>query len=291
MTAQHFNRHYRPKRQPYHRSGNPYFRSRSADHLPTSRLSATTARWSFKTWMRLLGGTIILIGIIWLTLFSPVFIIKDIKVSGAEAGKIDMIKELAWKQTKSHRWFIIPQSRLLTLSKKQLQAEIAQEYIFESIQIKKKLFHTLEIKIIEKKPAAVWFENESYYVVDQTGLVLAKENSPRSELAVLYNNSAPTIIAKQINTDKQVALTRGIELFKLTQTQFAYLKPKQISVPAERETIVLILDGGQLIYLTTKQSAQPQLEKLDTLLKTELKNRLPSVDYIDLRFGDKIYYK
>lgn len=291
MSAYHHNRHYRPLRQPYHRSGNPYFRSRSADHLGISRLKNTTARWSFKTWLVIILTSIVAILLVWLFLFSPFFLIKKIQVSGAEISKADNITRLGWDQTKKRRWFVIPQSRLLTFNSAHLEAIIRGEYIFESIKIRKKLFGTINIDIKEKLPAALWFENDTYYVLDAEGFVLAQEMTVRPDLPLLHNNATPVITLQQLPAESRVILQRGIELSQFTSSQFSYVKPKHITIPPEHQTIVLVLGGGQLIYFSTRQEIGPQIEKLDTLLKTELKNRLPAIDYIDLRFGDKIYYK
>lgn len=291
MSAYHYNRQYRPLRQPYHRSGNPYFRSRSADRLSVSRIKNTTARWSFKTWLVIILSSLVIVLLTWLFLFSPLFLIKKIEVSGAEMSKVEDIAHLGWDQSKKKRWFVIPQSRLLTFDSAHLERIIRDEYIFESIKIKKKLPGTITVDISEKVPAALWFENDTYYVLDAEGFVLAQEMTARPDLPLIHNNATPVITLQQLPTEQRTTLERGLELSQFTSSQFSYLKPKHITIPPEHQTIVLVLEGGQLIYFSTRQEIGPQIEKLDTLLKTELKNRLPAIDYIDLRFGDKIYYK
>lgn len=291
MSAYHHNRHYRPLRQPYHRSGNPYFRSRSADRLGMSRIKSTTTRWSFKTWLLIISISLGIIFLVWLFFFSPFFAIKDIEVEGAEMSKAEQITTLAWDQTKDRRWLVVPQSRLLSFDTDKLIEEIQREYIFDGIKVNRKLSGTVKIEITEKTPAAVWFENDTYYVLDQEGFVLAQEMTIRPDLPLLHNNASPVITVKQLPEEQRTTLDHGIELYKLTANQFSYLKGKHITIPPEHQTLVLALDGGQLIYFTTRQDIASQLEKLDMLLKTELKNRLPAIDYIDLRFGDKIYYK
>jgi small subunit ribosomal protein S2 len=49
--------------------------------------------------------------------------------------------------------------------------------------------------------------------------------------------------------------------------------------------------GGLLTYFTIDEPISSQLDRLDVLIKGQLKNQLTGISYIDLRFGDKVYYK
>lgn len=291
MVSARFFRSYQGPKGGQNRRSNPYFRSRTADRLPTSRFQATTARFSPRLWFIVFALLVLVGGLIWLTIFSSVCVIKEVVVTGTTSTKAQAIEELVWRQTTDHRLLVLPQSRLLIFNRQQLKDRISNDYIVETIRIKKKWLHRLVIEITEKNPVLSWYENDRYYILDKEGWMLDSLSAPWPDIPVVYNNNAPSIVAKRLGTEEQNLIAPAIQLSNLLTGQFSYLKPKQVTIPAERDTLVLMLEGSQLIYFNSRSEIIPQLERLDTLLKTELKNRLPSIDYIDLRFGDKVYYK
>ncbi len=291
MTPTHHYKQYRPLHRPYHRVGNPYFRSRRADRLGSGRLETSAARLSFKTWLYLLLSCIILVGLVWLLFFSHVLVIKNIKVIGTHDYKAESITEMAWRQTHDKYLWVLPETRLMAFSKGQLLEKINHDYIFSSISIKKKIPATLMIKVSEKPAAVYWFENDTYYLLDAEGWVLETQITPLTETVVIYNNAEPKINTRRLGEAERLLIAPAMKLQVLLQSRFSYLKAKQITVTQERNTLVVILEGGQLIYFDSRQSVETQLDRLDTLIKYEVKNRLPAINYIDLRFGDKVYYK
>lgn len=291
MVSYHYQRQYTPLRRPHHRSGNPYFRSRSADRLAYSRVNTTASRLSFKTWLLIIGGIILIGAIIWLLFISSFLTISAVSITGTNDNKAMAVEDIIWRQTDEHRWWFISQSHLVAFDTGAAQKRIEEEYIFEAVTFKKKLLHTLELHVTEKTPAVVWFENDKYYVVDSEGWVLEQLSVPPDNLPVVYNNAAPAISERRVTSNSAGLIKPAVELNTLLHGQFSYLKAKQMTVNQEQATLIVVLQGGQLIYVATDQSLTTQLEKLDTLVKTQLKSHLTGIDYIDLRFGDKIYYK
>lgn len=291
MVSYHYQRQYTPIRRPHHRSGNPYFRSRSADRLAYSRVNTTASRLSFKSWLLIIGSVVLLGGIVWLAFISPYLTISTVVITGTGDSKARELEKIVWQQTEERRWWVIPQNHLLAFDRTAAKKRVEEVYILADLKFKKKLLHTLHVQVTEKPPALVWFENDSYYVIDQEGWVLEQVTAPSSTVPVVYNNAAPSVIDRHLDDQSSVLIKPAVELNNLLHGQFAYLKAKQITVNQEKATLVVVLQGGQLIYVATDQSLTAQFDKLDTLVKTQLKNHLTGVDYIDLRFGDKIYYK
>ncbi len=291
MTPNRYYKSYSPLHRPHHRVGNPYFRSRSADRLAMSRISTSTSRWSFKVWLYLFLSFLFLLALLWLLLFSNIFIIQHIEVKGTYENKARIIKEMAEQQTNDTRLWILPQSRLVVFKKAQLLEKINNNYIFSNIRIQKKIPQTLIIQLVEKSAAVYWFENDIYYLLDAEGWVLETQTTPLTDTVVIYNNAEPKITARRLSESERSVIEPVGKLQSLLRSRFSYLKAKQITVTQERDTVIVVLEGGQLLYLNSKQPMEAQLDRLDTLIKYEIKNRLPTLNYIDLRFGDKVYYK
>lgn len=292
MSSQPLYRHYAPLKRPPHRSGNPYFRSRSADRVSMSRVKNSAARLPFKFWAYLFGIIILLGATSWALFFSPFFIISQVDVTGTDDIRAREIEDILWQVSDRPRLYVLSQTHLPLFDSQSLKSEIFNRYNFETVEIQKKIPKTISITIKEKEPAVIWFEADTYYILDALGYILNITTAPVMDLPVVYNNDQIKIneSGKQIRNQEGV-IKVAQELKPKLSGSLSYLHVSQLTVTHEQNTLVLVVKDGPLIYLATNNSVDLQLERLTTLLTTELKNRFEKLDYIDLRFGDKIYYK
>lgn len=289
MAPQHYQRQYTPLRRPIHRFGNPYFRSRAADRVSVSRVKNSAARIPFRIWMYLILFVIFIIALIWLICFSPFLTITQIEISGANEERTKLIEQSAWEQTHERRFWFLSQSHLYLFDSKSFKEKLLENYTFNQIHIQKNSKKIL-IDITEKIPVAVWFENDAYYIIDADGWVIDTSNGPLPGLVTIINNGQAKLNNKRLEGQESL-IKASLELRVGLDSSFAYLNPDQIATTYERNTITLILKEGTLIYFTIDEPIASQLDRLDVLVKGQLKNQLSRVSYIDLRFGDKVYYK
>ena len=292
MSPQHFHRHYAPLKRPPHRSGNPYFRSRAADRVAMSRVKNTASRLPFKFWVYLFTIILVLCGTGWALFFSPFFIISQVDVTGTDEVRAREVEDMLWQQTDESRFYALSQNRLPLFDSSNLQSRILERYNLEKVNIRKKLPNSITIELTEKKPVAVWFEMDTYYIVDEQGYMLRIIPGAIADLPIIYNNAHPQYNeqSKQFyNQSGVIAMARDIQ--SQLESSLSFLNVYQMTVTQEKNTLTLILKDGPLIYLSTGQPLMTQVEHLTTLHNTELKNQWSKLDYVDLRFGDKLYYK
>ncbi len=290
MSPHHYQRQYTPLRRPSHRFGNPYFRSRASDKVSVSRVKNSVAWVSFRIWMYLILFGILLIALIWLICFSPFLTISQIEISGAREERIQSIEQSAWDQASQHRFWLLSQSHLYLFDGNQFKEKLLDQYSFNEVQIKKVVPNKLKIVITEKTPVAVWIENDAYYLIDGEGWVINTVGGPMPDLVTIHNNGQPKLNNKRLEGQESL-IKASIYLKSSLDSKFAYLEFDQIVTTYERNSLTLILKDGVLIYFTIDEPIYSQLDRLDALIKGQLKNQLSGVSYIDLRFGDKVYYK
>jgi cell division septal protein FtsQ len=290
MSPQHYQKQYTPLRRPNHRFGNPYFRSRAADRVAMSRVKNSASRISFRIWMYILLFGFLCITLIWLICFSPFLVISQVKVTGAAEQRVEAIEQSVWTQISERRFWFLSQSHVLLFDSESFRNMLLENYVLNDVQIKKKIPKKLEVIVIEKIPVAVWFEGDSYFVIDDQGWVIDTVSGPGEGLATIYNNGQPKLNNKRLEGQESL-IKASIELQASLNGRFSYLKPDQITSTHERNTVTVVLKQGTLIYFAIDESISSQLDRLDALVKSELKNKFSQVDYIDLRFGDKVYYK
>lgn len=109
-------------------------------------------------------------------------------------------------------------------------------------------------------------------------------------MPIIYNNGEPKINNKKVdNEESTIAFAKLLTPEFITR--FSNIKIKQLLITNDKDTLTLVPEKGSMIYFSTVDSYNTQLDRLDILLKSELKGRFEKMHYIDLRFESKVYYQ
>ncbi|MFA5247841.1 MAG: cell division protein FtsQ/DivIB [Patescibacteria group bacterium] len=233
---------------------------------------------------------IILAGIfIWLIYFSGIFYIKNLEISGLNKIKEGEVKNLAKEQIKKSKFRFDPQDNLLFFKTKDLAKSFQENYRFQEINLKKKWPNSLIMEIKEKTLTAVWLEDGKYYYLDSEGYVLGEADLLEIDgrkYPVIQNESTLKITAGKIALESSFITYAGELLQKIPELAIA-----MFSVNNEADSLTILLANGPKITFNTKDSIDKQLDRLVALKKEKMKDDFATKKYIDLRFGDKIYYQ
>jgi hypothetical protein len=107
---------------------------------------------------------------------------------------------------------------------------------------------------------------------------------------LIENQSRPLITDKKI-TDNEGYLIMANELNDYFNNRFKPHKIEKFIIDPSVHTETVAIASGTLIYFSTKEKIQTQTDKLETVVKQKIKNDFLKKKYIDLRFGDMVYYQ
>jgi hypothetical protein len=87
-------------------------------------------------------------------------------------------------------------------------------------------------------------------------------------------------------------LAEGIlKIDRILKDNFS-VEPREITLSFSRETLEIGTSEGWKIYFEPKGDIESQIMNLDLLLKEKISSKdRKNLDYIDLRYGNKIFYK
>lgn len=263
---------------------NPFFRKRGG-------FFASDASWKSRFFIIILFLSVIGLG--WLVFFSSIFKIKNIKISGLEMASALEIENLAWAQTTDRKFFIGQRSNLFLFSESDFMNALKQKYYFESVQLDKRLPSAIVINIKEKIPKAVWSEDGKAYYMDEQGMIISEIQAvPAGSNAYLTveNRGGAKIAGRQADMDKEKLdfIIKADEELKNKKFLFA---PDRFIIDQDVNTVKIVLVNAPMVFLNTKAQAADQINKLIVLYKDELKSEFAKKSYIDLRYGDMIYYR
>ena len=242
---------------------------------------------------------IVFIGLFYFLVFSSFFQIKEIKISGnsafAEASadrqkiSVENIQEVIEKEIEQ-RVLFLPSKSIFLADFPKIKAKISETFPqIAQTNFKREFPDTLTAKVEERKPTAVFNQEDLYFFLDKEGIIF--ENT----LA-----GGQLIKIKKAVKDKELKLGDRV-LEKELISAILEIESKlenDLKIPIEEvlvvsdERINIKTSDGWEIYLNPKGDIEWQLTKLRVDLEEEIpQERRKDLEHIELRFGNFAPYK
>lgn len=215
--------------------------------------------------------------------FSDFLKVKNIEVSGAEKIGPDQVKSLFLSEISQKIFFFIPKN-ILSVNFDKLSYDISSKFPeVEKISIRINLPNTVSAEIIEKKPAGCWCAYSDCWYFDKYGTAYQKNNNCNN-MVVVVSDKRPEI-SKQIISEKELG-----DILNLHKEVSALTEIKNINFSDDKITIET--NQGWNIYFKPNDDISGQIVNLKAILQEKAPpSKRSQLNYIDLRFGNKIFYK
>ncbi len=253
----------------------------------------------------LIGLFIIALATIYLIFFSNFFKIKDIEVSGSN-NRDEMVRSIVEEQVNGSSG-LFSQKNIIIFNKARLLNNLSS-FNFASVSLSKNIWKRhLILKINEREEALLYLEGDRYYFLDNSGNVvksdsactasttencLTVDDNFRKEnfLPIIENHSDLNRISEDQKSTKldEEYLVFAFKLYNdlNDSSEFGF---KKINLDGEYNTIKVQLNNNLELYFSLKNDYNEQISKFFTLSR-ERASELSGKKYIDLRYGDKIFY-
>ncbi|HLC48978.1 MAG TPA: FtsQ-type POTRA domain-containing protein [Candidatus Andersenbacteria bacterium] len=225
--------------------------------------------------------------LVWLLFFTQTFAVSAITTVDAKPSTQESIQTIM-KDSSGKNILVIPTDQL----EQKILHDVPQ---VRDVHIVRKLPGTLKVIVQEKKPALLLISGGSYYFVDTEGI--AYENAsldvlPGVVLSTVKNSDPDAIVklgANAVESSFVAFITEAQE--KLPEITGAQIAEMRIPSLATRE-VHFLLDKNWRILMDTTRSAADQMGILSRLLEdTITPEELQTLEYIDLRIPNRVYYK
>lgn len=229
------------------------------------------------------------------------FLIKNVKIEGNETVSAEEISKIVEKNISGKYLFLFPKNNVLIYSGGAISKEILNNLKkVNSVETKIGDRKELLVKVAERKPAYVWCPQDDVgedtapksqcYFLDEHGFSFSE--APRFSGPVFFEIYAGGVSDTAVGGYPfENSLFRKLTLFKNALAE--------ISLPATR--LIQMKDGdfkfelkdGGTILINEKTDINISLRNLLSAKKAldESGKATSSLEYIDLRFGNKVFYK
>lgn len=248
-------------------------------------------------------GVLVLLAFLYLGIYQLLriryFQITDVKIEGLAAIQESDIRKFMESEFSGDYWRLIPKSNILFFSPRAASAALEKAYpAVREATIKKIFPHVVSVAIQERTLFAIYCAKSSdeateagtCFFMDREGVLFRPSPNIQGTLILKFaSDTASPSLGAAIFTPGEIAKFEAWlgELknragFRISSFQFKQNSPKDIWLGT---------DGGFYVIVTKDSEPQKTAEIVKTVLDNEVKANRAKLDYIDARFGNKVFYK
>ena len=271
-------------------------RSRSL-HLSGAHTSQKRVPLSVrKRKIRIIISVLIILALVLLTGFlawgsrHPVIAVEEVEVSGTKALSHTEVEEAAEAILNSDEKNIFSRKNIFLYPKKRIQEEVLRAFpraMTASVALSSFKEPILILNIEERTAVALWCNEENCFLVDESGFIFAEADGI-SLLKGFYEFKGGVVENSPIGV---TLLPNHFSQVLRLLNEIENLGVDIVSVDVQNDEDYNIIDADEMV-LRVKFS-QPNYEVISNLKAIMGSSALrdQEVEYIDLRFGKRVYYK
>lgn len=242
----------------------------------------------------------------WFSKISPIQI-AEIEISGNSAVSKDEIESLIRKETFGNYFMLFSKNNVFLYPRKSMERKILNDFKkIEKAEIKSKWFNKIIVKIAERKEDSLWCSGEkdsgnnkdensrNCYFMDKEGVVFSPTPKFSGNVFIRYYgllDGADPIGKAYISAEKFKEIRGFVNSLKNSG-----LVPVVFLAETESDYEIYLENGSKIIF-DDKQPLDKTLDNLESslgeigLVKNHGASSSIKLNYVDLRFGNKVFYK
>ncbi len=223
----------------------------------------------------------------------PQFAIEQIEVVGANDISEDLVRAYVEAELRDGSNAFFSKENVFLYPRRALEQGV-QKYFprLHSVNISRDslLAQSIRVTVAERGPSARWCVLEECYLMDDNGFIFAEEpmaspyTVPYTFRGALPEGVDP--IGQKFLPERFAQVVTLLHL--LEEKNFI---PKVITIESEQDFSVS-LERGYKLRIAFNEDAEKIVRNLELVLSSDaLRGREGELEYVDLRFGNRVYYK
>lgn len=220
----------------------------------------------------------------------PIFQIEQYEINGNYAVEKSEIESRLNNALSGFYFYFIPRKNYFLVMTGSIQKNLFDAFPrIEEVSVKKKPFSSLSIQIKEREPWAVYCSQKCFFI-DKSGFAYEESFINSGNLIKLIKGDDDNIsIGKYAINNETINIFSNVEnkinllgLGSVTEYGLSSKLPEELKIKT---------GGGFYLLFNSTDNWDKIFTVLETVLSEEIKEKRTNLDYIDLRFGNKVFYK
>lgn len=263
--------------------------------LPQSKLRARKRRQSLFAVIKLIAIGVGIVGIVLGVSWLPHLRITKVEVAGVEGTAADAIEEAAQRSIAGTYAFVFPKNNVLIYPKTSLIQNLYEQFPrLAAIEVEAKHLRIIGVTVRERIPGSVWCgvtldTRVPCLFMDEDGVAYEAAAQFSGTVYTEYFGSTTGALPKQYLTSKEFrSLAALVQAFKDKEGESI----ARVAVDEQNDARATFESGFTLLFAALADSGDIYERFLLAKTAEPFKSRaLKDFEYLDLRFGDRLYYK
>lgn len=240
--------------------------------------------WVFLGIFLILAGTTVLLN-------APLFQVTSLRIVGSEFIA-DEIAGVLWSELKTRNFFVLPSTHVLFVPEKRVAQSVQMQFPeIEDVDVSRNIFGVVEVSVSTRRPWIVVCREERglcFYVSSDGTVYSESPHFSGSALVKIFDMRGDDIYpgSRFLSEEKRVAFSKVYEEFE----NYGFTEISKVSI-LKQDRMEVVTDEGWKAIFDLRANANEMLENLRTAITVQIKDKKKDLDYIDLRFGNKLFFK
>ena len=212
------------------------------------------------------------------------------------------------QQLDHRRWLVFHQRSIFFFSPRRAERALAEQFGKDYLTVRKRYFQSVIVSVNQDVSRVAWSTGQKTFYLDERGVALREATSPESTVEagrgstevirtqqqfggqplIIDQSAAEVTIGQSATSPELVVFVRDLTAFVYERGDFeiaSYTMPS-----AHADQLTMQTTSGWAAYFRTTDSVEAQANRLLTVLAQRVPDR-SKLEYIDLRYEDKVFYK
>lgn len=230
--------------------------------------------------------------------YLPRLTIGAVKVAGTEALEPSLIEAFVWSELDDGSYHFVSRSNIFVYPKPVIERDLVASIPrlkSASVGLAAPFSNTLVVTVTERHPYARWCESASTssacYAMDDGGFIFAAASTSLPAAFATPYIFTGTLASAPIGTIFLPAHMQGVSALLASLQQQSGEIPISISVVNDQD-LSITFQSGFYLKVSFGEDADTVARNLKLVLSSSaLSGKIDRLEYVDLRFGNRVYFK
>lgn len=220
---------------------------------------------------------------------ASIFKLNNIEISGNQEIATTDIQNFANQELSKNKLLIFKNNNYFLFSSKDLEDKLINNFHLNEASVEKKFPHTVKIEVKEKISKFIWAKGDTLYLLDDKGALKGQILARDNKYLLIQDNRDQKPEGDQIFDQFEMDLLNNI-ILSWQDIIGASILVDKIVIDDHWALLDVYTSQGFAVKLDFAGDMRQQITNLQAII-TQADFISEDIDYIDLRFGDKIFYK